>query len=871
MIFLCRDSAYSALQRNLSRTGVESGAVMAKEASVHTASGQSLFEIHVQQAKLTQESLVALGIPEPKVFVTWTFYDHDLQYTPMANGPNAVFDSSSYYKIRLDDSLLDFMSGNEVLFDLHLVVGSDCKHVSTTNIGLSEVLSYPSNKLHGSVILKWAAGKNKGTPMGTLDYWLKLHTAATQRISQWMRHKKSVERMIEQQQKAGDQPNVLTELDLLAGEDKQMQGRVREAPSAPVLDHPPEPEMAPRLPNVASKRPERKSLAQEAKIPQNEKSRKLSAQNANVRESEMKSQMLPVQAAKTSASDEKPLKSIQERKSNVLQPQQMIPKPPLRQARAAPKEEGESSSSSTSSGEAVKQDSQPSPSPRRSLTPPKPKPRPRKEQAVVEDSSKRDFKEKVSQMHGEIDESDSSDSSENDESGKGENEDSIALPEPRRLPKVIKTKPLEQEEKGEQKRSGTREHLFPDDVEKSEPKTMKERSRVNKEEVISKPERSRKDKVTQKKEASGKESEQKTRKERSSSKGKDENVTSDKEKIVRSKSKEKEDAEEETKAVSLTRKFLRDRSKSVEEKPKPPAKPTRQKSQPEAKSKDEKGKPKKMGLIERLSTKFGSKKQEEATKDEEEASRPRNPAKKEDDSDETSDDDEGDDDEETSDGEEEDKSENGDDNAKDESEDDDVATDVQMGKHKQLKRVESSTGTDSISQDSEGLVIRGVKNVKSVETSGDSITITITEFRATQDFAQVKKDDKIFVSFDLDELNLSPKDRETPLSLPRPTSSAQPAVFNFSKVVGVNRKTLSKILKKKSKIVFTVISEPSRSSGGDCEDLGKGHVDLAKEILQAGSDLSDAIVYVTNEESGETIGTLKVSVHALDVLKSLKL
>ena len=28
-----------------------------------------------------------MGIPEPKVFATWTFYDHDMQYTPMALGP----------------------------------------------------------------------------------------------------------------------------------------------------------------------------------------------------------------------------------------------------------------------------------------------------------------------------------------------------------------------------------------------------------------------------------------------------------------------------------------------------------------------------------------------------------------------------------------------------------------------------------------------------------------------------------------------------------------------------------------------------------------------------------------------------------------
>jgi hypothetical protein len=69
--------------------------------SVHNASGQSLFEIHVQKVTITQETLLTLGAPEPKVFAAWSFYDHQMQYTPMAVGPEAVFDSSAYYKVKI--------------------------------------------------------------------------------------------------------------------------------------------------------------------------------------------------------------------------------------------------------------------------------------------------------------------------------------------------------------------------------------------------------------------------------------------------------------------------------------------------------------------------------------------------------------------------------------------------------------------------------------------------------------------------------------------------------------------------------------------------------------------------------------------------
>ena len=53
----------------------------------------------MQKASLTQEALLALGVTEPKVFAAWSFYDHHMQYTPMAFGPEAVFDSSAYYKV----------------------------------------------------------------------------------------------------------------------------------------------------------------------------------------------------------------------------------------------------------------------------------------------------------------------------------------------------------------------------------------------------------------------------------------------------------------------------------------------------------------------------------------------------------------------------------------------------------------------------------------------------------------------------------------------------------------------------------------------------------------------------------------------------
>ena len=59
---------------------------------------------------MTQESLLALGVTEPKVFAAWSFYDHHMQYTPMAFGPEAVFDSSAYYKVNFGCTVEEMIS-----------------------------------------------------------------------------------------------------------------------------------------------------------------------------------------------------------------------------------------------------------------------------------------------------------------------------------------------------------------------------------------------------------------------------------------------------------------------------------------------------------------------------------------------------------------------------------------------------------------------------------------------------------------------------------------------------------------------------------------------------------------------------------------
>ena len=68
--------------------------------------------------------------------------------------------------------------------EVHLALDkADCKTLAFAEIPLKEVINFPSNKLHGSVMLNsvqtFEEEETKQPPkiLGTLDYWFKLHAA----------------------------------------------------------------------------------------------------------------------------------------------------------------------------------------------------------------------------------------------------------------------------------------------------------------------------------------------------------------------------------------------------------------------------------------------------------------------------------------------------------------------------------------------------------------------------------------------------------------------------------------------------------------------------------------------------------------------
>ncbi|CAB4065012.1 RPGRIP1L [Lepeophtheirus salmonis] len=194
-----RENAYVSVRSNhRQKSGAQCSSFMSSnEVSLHTPSGQSLFEIHISKVSLIPNAVTAINDEHLNIFATWCFYDNEMQYSPVIQGPEASLDCSSYYKVKLKDEFLEYLKEGYMVVEIHLATDDEsdkensCRTIASARINLSQVLEYPSNKLHGSVMVYSTSGvRETSNILGTLDFWFKLHTAATNRIVQWLECKK---------------------------------------------------------------------------------------------------------------------------------------------------------------------------------------------------------------------------------------------------------------------------------------------------------------------------------------------------------------------------------------------------------------------------------------------------------------------------------------------------------------------------------------------------------------------------------------------------------------------------------------------------------------------------------------------------------
>ena len=191
----------------------------------------------------------------------------------------------------------------------------------------------------------------------------------------------------------------------------------------------------------------------------------------------------------------------------------------------------------------------------------------------------------------------------------------------------------------------------------------------------------------------------------------------------------------------------------------------------------------------------------------------------------------------------------------------------------------SETATDS--HDSEGVITKKSPTVKKISfSSKDNIIIVVSDFEAAKDAVFITDDkvSQLYVEYKF--LDLPPEELETPFSLPKP-SSLDKITFNFRKVIKVDRtdnsprrRLVSKMLRSeedRSRLLnFLVVSEPPDSEPDlDCEDIGIASLDLGI-IDRSGKDLVDQALEVLSTAGSKTcIGTLTVTIQAVQAFRSI--
>ncbi|XP_056665991.1 X-linked retinitis pigmentosa GTPase regulator-interacting protein 1 [Monodelphis domestica] len=137
--------------------------------SLQLRQGENLFELHIHQASLSPAALSYAGDAQLASFCTYSFYDFEIHCTPLAEGPQPLYDFTSQYVVRTDSLFLSYLQGALFRIVLHQAVAIDHSILAVGCLRFDQVLE-TEEKVRGTAVL---SGTN-GEDFGTLDYWMRL-------------------------------------------------------------------------------------------------------------------------------------------------------------------------------------------------------------------------------------------------------------------------------------------------------------------------------------------------------------------------------------------------------------------------------------------------------------------------------------------------------------------------------------------------------------------------------------------------------------------------------------------------------------------------------------------------------------------------
>lgn len=113
---------------------------------------ENLFELHIHQAFLKSAALAQAEDSQPTTFCTYSFYDFETHCTPLAVGPQPLYDFTSQYVVETDSLFLHYLQRASARLDLHQALASEHHTLAAGWICFDRVLE-TVEKVSGSATL----------------------------------------------------------------------------------------------------------------------------------------------------------------------------------------------------------------------------------------------------------------------------------------------------------------------------------------------------------------------------------------------------------------------------------------------------------------------------------------------------------------------------------------------------------------------------------------------------------------------------------------------------------------------------------------------------------------------------------------------
>jgi len=141
--------------------------------------GQNVFEIHIGQMNISKNGVLLFDGVEPITFVSYEFFEYELQTTPVQRGARPDYNHTSQYVVQVDDFFLHYLQKESMKIEFHQAYGTEYKTLATSNIRFHELLDKSHGRLHARVDLH---GMQSEEIMVSVEYWIRLRVPMEQAL-----------------------------------------------------------------------------------------------------------------------------------------------------------------------------------------------------------------------------------------------------------------------------------------------------------------------------------------------------------------------------------------------------------------------------------------------------------------------------------------------------------------------------------------------------------------------------------------------------------------------------------------------------------------------------------------------------------------